>query len=89
MLPVWALLACATPNGMPEDVSKFTEQRDRCDTLRGELSGEGAMDRDAIDAINQYCKGTDKALAELLKKYADNKPVVDRLNRYELSIEAE
>jgi hypothetical protein len=28
------------------------------------------MDRNAIEAINQYCEGTDKVLAELLKKYA-------------------
>ncbi|MED5621962.1 hypothetical protein [Ideonella sp. BN130291] len=88
MVPVWVLLACATSNPMPEDVSRFTEQRDRCDTLRGELSGEGVVDRDAIDAINHYCKGSDKALADLLKKYVGNKPVLDRLNQYEPTIEA-
>jgi hypothetical protein len=89
MLPVCVLLAYATPNGMPEDVSRFTEQRDRCDTLRGELSGDGAENGDAVGAINQFCKGTDKALAALLERYSKDKRVMDRLQNYERRIEAD
>lgn len=90
-----ALLATALPaladNALPRDVQKFVDRREGCDHMRGEIPDPGEKQRmkEVTREIEKLCKGTDKQLAQLKKKYASNRPVMQRLNEFEQGIEAE
>lgn len=58
--------------------------------MRGEIPGPADKRRmkEVNREIEKLCKGTDKALAQLKKKYASNVPVMWRLNEIEDGIEA-
>lgn len=73
----------------PQDIIRFTEQRDQCDYLRGEISGDPEMDnaRNLNEQLDKYCKGTDKALVKLKNKYKNNIEITNKLNPYENNIE--
>lgn len=85
-------IASASARGpLPFDVRKFIDRREGCDHIRGEVTDLSAMQRskDLSREIGTLCKGTDKELAHLKKKYASNAWVMQRLNEFEDSIEAQ
>jgi len=74
---------------LPGDVRQFIAQRDACDHFRGELPEpeEAERMREVTGQINQLCRGTDRRLVLLKKKYASDVAVKKRLNVYEKEIE--
>jgi len=89
-----ALLASISPvlaeALVPPDVQKFVDRREGCDHMRGEIPdpGEKRRMKEVNREIAKLCKGTDKQLAQLKKKYASNAAVMQRLNEFEDGIEA-
>jgi hypothetical protein len=89
-----ALLTTALPvfadSALPRDVQKFIDRREGCDHMRGEIPDPGEKQRmkEVNREIEKLCKGTDKQLAQLKKKYASNAMVMQRLNEFEEGIEA-
>lgn len=75
---------------LPKDVVKFVERRDACDYFRGEVVNVDDRKRlkDIIRKANSLCRGTDKQLAKLRKKYAANAAVVEGLKDYEDTVNA-
>lgn len=75
---------------LPPDVQKFIERREGCDHMRGEIPdpGEKRRMKEVNREIEKLCKGTDKQLAQLKKKYVSNAAVMQRLNEFEDGIEA-
>jgi hypothetical protein len=57
--------------------------------MRGEIPdpGEKQRMREVNREIQKLCKGTDKALAQLKRKYAKNPSVMRRLGEFEPGIE--
>lgn len=84
--------AAAAADRVPEDVRKFIHNRDICDHFRDESAeGDSIEQKERRDFINKnlniYCTGSDKHLAELKRKYKNDKTVISRLNHYEASVE--
>jgi len=77
------------PCRFPEDVRAFVAARDLCDHFRGEPWPEGndAYDNERraelADGIRGSCAGTDRKLAELLRRYRDDRPVMELLSEFE------
>ena len=72
---------------LPKDVETFVEKRDQCDHFRGEEPYDDARATDLGEMLKKYCKGTDKDLARLRKKYSKNKAAKEALDGYERSVE--
>lgn len=74
---------------LPKDVARFVERREGCDHFRGEIPE--APESDRMDEINRelkkLCKGTDKQLLQLKKKYATDASVTAVLAEFESNIE--
>lgn len=85
---IGASLSNAGP--LPEDVRAFIQRRDSCEHFRGEVPEptEKRRMKEVVRQINAFCKGTDKALASLKRKYANKTTVMSRLGEYESNIEA-
>jgi len=87
LAPVLSSLADAP---LPRDVQRFVDRREGCDHMRGEIPEPG--DKRRMQEVNRemqnLCKGTDKELAQLKKKYARNPSVMQRLDEFEPGIEA-
>jgi hypothetical protein len=87
-------LVTATPlvlaEYLPRDVQRFIDRREGCDHMRGEVPAraDGPRMQDIGREIDKLCKGTDKDLAQLKKKYAANSTVMQLLNQFETGIEA-
>lgn len=83
------VLPVAAELPLPSDVNKFIEKREGCDHIRGEIPEPSQKQR--MREVNRengkLCKGTDKALAQLKKKYAKNPQVLQRLDEFEPDIE--
>lgn len=81
--------AWADPAQLPKEVQRFIDRREGCDHMRGE-DGDGDQQRqkEILRELDRYCTGTDKALARLRKKYAENPAVIARLKDFEDVIEA-
>jgi hypothetical protein len=81
-----------TQRNMPKDVAVFVQERDTCDTLRGDLSDLHAPNdpdvQRTIAQTNEACRGTDRALTALKAKYSSNAEIMQKLNKYEVRIEA-
>ena len=77
----------------PLDVAQFIERRELCEHFRQEPWPEGEsveeMKRREFIAsqFERYCKGSDQAIRDLKKKYANNRAVTNRLEKYEINIE--
>jgi hypothetical protein len=58
--------------------------------MRGEIPDPGDKQRmrEVNREIQKLCKGTDKDLAQLKRKYAKNPAVMQRLDEFEPAIEA-
>jgi hypothetical protein len=71
------------------DVQRFIERRGTCEHFLGEFNGDGSEhDREMVQTQNKYCKGTDKQLADLRRRYRSNAQVIERPRQYEAQIEA-
>lgn len=75
---------------LPKDVRAFVKKREGCEHFRGEIPdpSEKARMIEVSRKIHAFCKGTDRALAGLKKKYTNNSVVLARLSEYEDEIEA-
>lgn len=73
----------------PKEITTFIENREQCDHLRGEISGEASIDeaRDLNANLEKYCRGTDKQLRSLKIKYKSNPEVLKKLNEFDPDIE--
>ena len=82
LMPVAPALA---DEPLPSDVQRFIDRREGCDHMRGEVPehGEKQRMREVNREIEKLCKGTDKKLAQLKKKYAMNLSVMRRLDEFE------
>lgn len=82
-IPSHALL----PVQQPHDVQEFMQKRDNCDHFRGEEPYDGRRALEIAKNIEKYCKGTDKQLALLKKKYSKNPEALKALSVYEETVE--
>jgi hypothetical protein len=75
---------------LPADVNRFIDRREGCDHMRGEEPepGDKQRARELKREMDKLCKGTDRKLAQLKKKYAANVGVMKRLDEFEPQIEA-
>ena len=75
---------------IPRDVQNFIDRREGCDHMRGEIPdpGDKPRMREMNREIQKLCKGTDKDLARLKKKYAKSPAMMQRLDEFEPTIEA-
>jgi hypothetical protein len=73
--------------GMPADISTFIEKRESCDHFRGEEAYDAERKAFINAQLEINCKGTDKNLSDLKKKYAQNPEIVKSLQQYEENIE--
>jgi len=74
---------------LPNDVRQFLAQRDACDHFRGELPEPEEVERmrEVTGQIEKRCRGTDRRLHSLKKKYGSDANVKKRLNMYDEQIE--
>jgi hypothetical protein len=92
MLMLSQLLANAAER-LPVDVRQFIDRREACDHFRGEPWDMGeASDvrqrREFVFAqVKRSCRGTDRALSQLRKKYRGNARISKRLRDYETLVE--
>lgn len=88
ILSVLVISACATA-GTAREVSAFIERRDLCDHFRGEIPDPEQVEamRETLGQIDRYCTGTDAALTSLKARYGNDSSVMEKLNRYEVTVE--
>lgn len=88
LLSVLAISACATVE-TPQEVSAFIERRDLCDHFRGEIPDPEQVEamRETLRQIDRYCTGTDAALASLRARYGSDSRVMEKLDRYDATVE--
>lgn len=91
--------ACTAPATRPEfctlpaDVRAFVEDRDLCEHFLGEPWPEGDSPeerqrrRELVDGVRVNCAGTDRRLAELRQRHANEEGVMAALAGYEARIE--
>ncbi|MCC2954680.1 hypothetical protein LK542_03505 [Massilia sp. IC2-477] len=81
--------AIAAEEKLPTDVAKFVAKREGCDHFRGEMPDppDKQRMREVNQEIRKLCTGTDKKLAQLKRKYANNPVVMQRLSEFEEKIE--
>ena len=74
---------------LPNDVRHFIAQRDACDHFRGELPEPEEVERmrEVTSQAERRCRGTDRRLRSLKKKYDSDANVKKRLNVYDEQIE--
>ena len=74
---------------LPNDVRQFIAQRDACDHFRGELPEPEEVERmrEVTSQAERRCRGTDRRLRSLKKKYDSDANVKKRLNVYDEQIE--
>jgi len=66
-------LSALARESLPKDVAQFVEQHEACDHARSDA---------ASHAMQKFCKESDKHLAELKKRYADDPAVMQRLAEF-------
>ena len=74
---------------LPNDVRQFIAQRDACDHFRGELPEPEEVERmrEVTSQAERRCRGTDRRLRSLKKKYDSDANVKKRLKVYDEQIE--
>lgn len=77
---------------LPPEVNSYIADRELCEHFREEPADGGTPEQDSRrefvrESIEIYCAGTDRRLAALKKRYADNSAVQSRLGKYETAIE--
>lgn len=90
LLLISAAFHASASERLPADVRAFMEKREGCDHMRGELldSSEAQRLKEVSREIDKLCKGTDRRLAGLKRKYASHRDVMRQLNRFQAQIEA-
>lgn len=90
LVACFSLPASATEK-LPADVQAFIADREGCDHMRGEVPDPSEKQRmkKVTREIEKLCKGTDRRLDGLKRKYASNRVVMRRLNSFEVQIEAD
>lgn len=79
--------------GYPQEIMAYIERRAICEHFRQEPWPEGVSleERERREfltgQLDRYCKGSDQVLRELKRKYKDNQPVMNRLEKFEATIE--
>jgi hypothetical protein len=75
---------------LPPDVHSFIADREGCDHMRGEIPDPPDKQRmkEVSREIDKLCRGTDRRLANLKRKYASDRTVMRHLNEFEAEIEA-
>jgi hypothetical protein len=75
---------------LPSDVRNFIDDREGCDHMRGEMPDPGDKQRakELKREMDELCRGTDRKLTQLKKKYAANVLVLKRLDEFDPKIEA-
>ena len=88
-LLLFSLSPVSAAEKLPNDVRQFIVQRDACDHFRGELPEpeEAERMREVTGQIDKRCRGTDRRLHSLKKKYDSDANVKKRLNMYDEQIE--
>jgi hypothetical protein len=86
---VLALHASAS-EALPADVRNFIDDREGCDHMRGEVPDPPDKQRmkEIKREMDKLCKGTDRKLALLKRRYAANRAVMQRMNEFETRVEA-
>jgi hypothetical protein len=86
---VFATMPHVAATELPKDVEKFIVKRESCDHFRGEVSSPGDKQRvrQLQLAVQKWCTGTDRYLAQLKKKYANDESITHRLAEFEANIE--
>lgn len=90
---VFLLVICfvksnALANNLPKEISAFSNKRDLCDHFRGEPVGDTEEHTKYVnEQLEIYCRGTDKQLERLKRKYKKNRIVIQHLDKYEYNIE--
>jgi hypothetical protein len=86
---VLALHASAS-EALPAEVRNFIDDREGCDHMRGEVPDPPDKQRmkELKREMDKLCKGTDRKLAQLKRRYVANRGVMQRLNELEPQIEA-
>lgn len=89
LLPFALLLAAPAARAapLPPEVEAYAARRDRCDHWRGEASDDAGRAAEIRRAVRHECRGSDAALARLLRRYARNPAVTKRLEGYDARIE--
>ena len=93
LLLAGAQAACAAQQQLPADVRAFSDRREACDYFRGEPWDMGdapeiRQRREFIFAkVKRLCRGTDRQLSALRRKYSGNAGITARLRDYETIIE--
>ena len=77
----------AFASALPKDVSTFIERREICDHFRGEESQDPERKKFIELKLKEFCTGSDKALADLRKKYKNNNDVTRALFNFDGRIE--
>ncbi|OON59152.1 hypothetical protein B0920_24860 [Massilia sp. KIM] len=74
---------------LPKDVQQFIERRETCEHFLGEMPDPDQRERmkEVERQLDKYCRGTDRTLASLKKKYSRNPAIVRRLAHYDARIE--
>lgn len=77
---------------LPQEVSSFVADRESCEHFRqepteGESPEQKARRTFVLESLEIYCAGTDRRLAVLKRRYADNPKVMSALSKYEPAIE--
>ena len=89
VLLVFSLSPIFAAEKLPNDVRQFIAQRDACDHFRGELPEPEEVERmrEVTSQAEKRCRGTDRRLRSLKKKYDSDANVKKRLNVYDEQIE--
>ena len=89
VLLLFSLSPIFSAEKLPNDVRQFIAQRDACDHFRGELPEpeEAERMREVTGQIAKHCRGTDRRLRLLKKKYGSDVNVKKLLSVYDEQIE--
>ncbi len=85
-IPV-AAAASSPAEALPAEIQAFRDKRDNCDHLRGEEPYDAKRAAFLKAELARTCKGTDKALAGLRKRFAHDAKALAALKDYEERIE--
>lgn len=86
LLALGALPAHSQP--LPRDVARFVRDRDLCEHFRNEEPYDAERRVFLQRRVDEFCKGMDRRLAALKRKYKADSAVQSKLQTYEVEIEA-
>ena len=87
MIAATLLALAAAPQTLPRDVRAYVARRNDCDHFRGEASPDETRQAEIDAETLRLCKGSDRQLARLKRKYTRNRAVQHALADYDPRIE--